>query len=154
MVRKTNHSPVWGLFLSFPRKGTETHIALIETPLKNLPIESFPIFSPQGDGNTSSSELKSQRSQVFSYLFPARGRKQGPPPLPLDCIGSLFLSFPRKGTETKVNQPSYFTTAVVVLFLSFPRKGTETLLGVALLGRLPSLFLSFPRKGTETYNLE
>ena len=86
------------LFLSFPRKGTETLLHQgIDLAHR---AESFPIFSPQGDGNHFEGFYKYILYNVFSYLFPARGRKHGKSLGPPPRGKCLFLSFPRKGTET------------------------------------------------------
>ena len=87
-------------FLSFPRKGTET-LSRRGPQYREASVFSylfpargrkpawlpgglrvcegfFPIFSPQGDGNSLLSAVKELGDfrPVFSYLFPARGRKQ------------------------------------------------------------------------------
>ena len=89
------------LFLSIPRKGTETPWIYIGYHLYSL--LSFPIYSPQGDGNRKLCFPTLQVAIVFSYLFPARGRKLY---AKLSSIPShpsgLFLSIPRKGTETDI----------------------------------------------------
>ena len=72
------------------------------TWLSSNNIKSFPIFSPQGDGNLDEASLI------------AHGDK---------C---LFLSFPRKGTETELQPDLTAESFGGRLFLSFPRKGTET----------------------------
>ncbi len=93
--------PLLGLFLSFPRKGTETvHLLTAGATLERL---SFPIFSPQGDGN--------KRLYNNLHIIEKKG---------------LFLSFPRKGTETRCWHTSSRAQTSRRLFLSFPRKGTET----------------------------
>ena len=63
----------------------------------------------------------------------------------------FFLSFPRKGTETRIKLEGDGTRCGFVFFLSFPRKGTETSWPYRPLRQIPRFFLSFPRKGTETF---
>ena len=84
---------------------------------------SFPIFSPQGDGN---------------HL---RGIRLHP------CFrGGLFLSFPRKGTET--TKKDVKDSHCCRLFLSFPRKGTETPFRVKSCGDRRFVFsYLFPARG-------
>ncbi len=88
-----------GHFLSIPRKGTETWVLLESERLKaSFPIYSpqgdgnsasdtstscfgclsFPIYSPQGDGNLPTMNPSTFKAMFFviSYLFPARGRKR------------------------------------------------------------------------------
>ena len=109
--------------------------------IQNKEKKSFPIFSPQGDGNlVKLVAVKPILDSVFSYLFPARGRKHFLLSHP-NSSTSLFLSFPRKGTETAVLGRKHKRLAEC-LFLSFPRKGTET----CIVGgsRAMMRFLSFP----------
>ncbi|PPT10196.1 hypothetical protein CKA32_006182 [Geitlerinema sp. FC II] len=88
---------------------------------------SFPTFSPQGDGNRSGmARVRTLEPKVFSYLFPARGRK-----LPLPHYSSTTTEssvfpylFPARGRKPGLSS----TTILYPLSLSlpFPRKGTET----------------------------
>ncbi|KPQ38057.1 MAG: hypothetical protein HLUCCO16_14320 [Phormidium sp. OSCR] len=63
---------------------------------------------------------------VFSYLFPARGRK-------LDYVAyrkhlllpRLFLSFPRKGTETEVEDGIHKYCFFFVFSYLFPARGRK-----------------------------
>ncbi|GEM_PF-1281257 len=85
-------------FLSIPRKGTETRIVLLHD--SSFKARSFPIYSPQRDGNHLLSIAERQIPNVISYLFPARGRKQRCPVSVSNRNRGHFLSIPRKGTET------------------------------------------------------
>ena len=121
-----NKFPLGVFSYLFPARGRKL-ISL--TKLINLIDDRsfFPIFSPQGDGNISPRvDWRSKTSPVFSYLFPARGRKHKIETLiSADIPLSFFLSFPRKGTET-VRYSATQAKRRLVFFLSFPRKGTET----------------------------
>ncbi|KPQ40564.1 MAG: hypothetical protein HLUCCO16_01540 [Phormidium sp. OSCR] len=114
---------------------------------------SFPIFSPQGDGNKWRTIHTADKA----------------------AKGSLSLSFPRKGTETRVITLYGFEVTLIVFPYLFPARGRKhpgqavEPAGVIVFpylfparGRKHFLFgcveeiilvrlsLSFPRKGTET----
>ncbi|KPQ40567.1 MAG: hypothetical protein HLUCCO16_01705 [Phormidium sp. OSCR] len=60
----------------FPARGRKLWDLLEKQQLYG---KSFPIFSPQGDGNFGVALEPPPYSHVFPYLFPARGRKHEDP---------------------------------------------------------------------------
>ena len=88
-------SLAWLLF-TFPRKGTETVHAV----------------------------LNSRSTQDYYLPFPVRGRKPGRKYQTRCSHRGLLFTFPRKGTETFVSFYTY--RCFNLLLFTFPRKGTET----------------------------
>ncbi|KPQ40566.1 MAG: hypothetical protein HLUCCO16_01650 [Phormidium sp. OSCR] len=158
----------------FPARGRKLWARIWGVP---TPLESFPIFSPQGDGNEvqcehyerdvvyslslsfprkgtetlhQSTHLTGNREQVFPYLFPARGRKQSSASI---CTSQTWKSFPIFSPQGDGNLVLQFRDHVfntVRLSLSFPRKGTETHTGgVDLIQRKLTLVFPylFPARG-------
>ena len=81
-------------------------------------------YSPQGDGNKGKQLTQGRLTPRFTYLFPARGRKQT-----LSVTAKLdqlmfHLPIPRKGTETLIFRN--LLEAHFLFHLPIPRKGTET----------------------------
>ncbi|KPQ40568.1 MAG: hypothetical protein HLUCCO16_01855 [Phormidium sp. OSCR] len=141
------------LSLSFPRKGTETSSLSLNKVVKIL--MSFPIFSPQGDGNKTFGLYPFlMKSWSLSLSFPRKGTETTPLSISLipSASSCLSLSFPRKGTETAQN-PCRDAGGMVrhVFPYLFPARGRKQAKGGTLKGlETVSLSLSFPRKGTET----
>ena len=162
------------LFRSFPRKGMETALAFFQTSVQVY--QSFPIISPQGDGNLAMILLGvaliltfpiispqgdgnliwspgTTKSETFPIISP-----QGDGNVTLDdrevsrCVCIFSDHFPARGWKPSILED---LTGFNQLFRSFPRKGMETSgfpspdASVAAL-----LFRSFPRKGMETPRAE
>ncbi|KPQ38056.1 MAG: hypothetical protein HLUCCO16_14220 [Phormidium sp. OSCR] len=125
----------------FPARGRKLNPGAAHR--SHIPLKSFPIFSPQGDGNLRSCFFSSNRNlHVFSYLFPARGRKLACcRPTTQAAFKRLFLSFPRKGTETPVLFRVFVTVREVFSYL-FPARGRKP--GAAAQQTVSVKELSFP----------
>ena len=118
-------SNVPGLFRSFPRKGMETTCPC--NILIAVHSASFPIISPQGDGNCRPVRTLYGRSRFhpFSDHFPARGWKQHQYLHKGDDRGSFSDHFPARGWKRHLPD-SGSARGTYPLFRSFPRKGMET----------------------------
>ena len=112
---------------------------------------TFPLISPQGDGNQNTHFPRIQFSYSSFPLISPQGDGNEVSLTARSWEEILFRSFPRKGMETTTSWLDISGERNSVLFRSFPRKGMETC-GPQPPGRLkpPNLFRSFPRKGMET----
>ncbi len=122
-------SPEVGLVFSylFPARGRKRSPSVLAVVLP--PRQSFPIFSPQGDGNSPRPGIRSPgRPVVFSYLFPARGRKLSNPAPSQSAEDQSFPIFSPQGDGNAGRYRDWDRGNLCLsrLFLSFPRKGTET----------------------------
>ncbi len=157
---------------SIPRKGTETAVFLRLAPPHS---KSDTLNSPQGDGNTPTTNNPLEAFNVRHPQFPARGRKLPPsgretgscpahvrhPQFPargrklraateaLSRNECQTPSIPRKGTETSQCWHS-LSLSSVVRHPQFPARGRKPSYqpgrGCLMFSQTPSI----PRKGTET----
>ena len=165
----STNPPFEGTFSAhFPARGWKRKGSPGENP------SSFPLISPQGDGNknrlASTSALPCKGN--FSAHFPARGwKRKGLHP---HEVQFLFRSFPRKGMETINKVCSPYKTTFFYFSAHFPARGWKqntqpersrvrysfplispqgdgnNTIPNFLQGKWIPLFRSFPRKGMET----
>ena len=134
------------LFLSIPRKGTETRKELWPPP-PVCSVFSY-LFPARGRKLGLYGAARRVDPDVFSYLFPARGRKL----VHLYFVSKVFpvfsYLFPARGRKL-IEVYRHQLRGAVFSYL-FPARGRKPYYFAFPEVHFFCLFLSIPRKGTET----